>query len=59
MKEFFWDEEKYKYTFWAGFPYLAMAPLICVLSAVITIVLAVATPIKILIKKFEDKLNEN
>jgi hypothetical protein len=35
-----------------------MAPLVCVLAAVITIVLAIATPFKILIKKFEDKLNE-
>jgi hypothetical protein len=36
-----------------------MAPLVCVLCAVITVVLAVVTPIKIFAKKFEDKLNEN
>lgn len=59
MKEFFWNEQTDKYDFWSGFPYIGMAPLVCVLAAVITIVLAVITPFKILIKKFEDKLNEN
>jgi len=59
MKEFFWNEQTDKYDFWSGFPYIGMAPLVCVLAAVITIVLAIITPCKILIKKFEDKLNED
>ena len=58
MKEFFWNEQTNKYDFWSGWPYIAMAPLVCVLAAIITLVLAIATPFKILIKKFEEKLNE-